>query len=144
MIIGPRISTSPSSASLISAPGDTGPTVPILMRSGGLQVPYPQVSDIPQSSASGTPIAWKNSITSRGVGAAPTFTDSTSSSPSRPRILESTSSSALACSAFSSSESSSPACSALTLRRPTSSAHCGRLLALLVLLRGHSRPRSRP
>ena len=51
---------------------------------------------MPHSSASGTPIAWKNSITSRGVGAAPTFTDSTASSPSRARIFERTSSSALA------------------------------------------------
>ena len=42
------------------------------MCSGRLQVPAPHVSDIPHSSASGSPIAWKNSMTSRGVGAAPT------------------------------------------------------------------------
>ena len=35
----------------------------------------PQVSDMPQSSPIGIPIAWKNSSTSTGVGAAPTFTD---------------------------------------------------------------------
>ncbi len=73
MITGPRISTSPSSASLISTPGAGGPTVPILIRSGGLQQPAPVVSDMPQSSASGMPSAWKNSITSGGVGAAPTL-----------------------------------------------------------------------
>ena len=70
---------------------------------------------MPHSSASGMPRAWKNSITSGGVGAAPTFTDSTWSSPSRARILESTSSSAFAC--------SSPTSSPRTFRRPTSSAH---------------------
>ena len=71
---------------------------------------------MPHSSASGMPMAWKNSITSRGVGAAPTFTDSTASSPSRARIFESTSSSALA---NSSAGTSSPR----AFRRPTSSAH---------------------
>ena len=81
------------------------------------------VSDIPHSSASGTPRAWKNSITSGGVGAAPTFTDSTASSPSRARILDSTSSSALACSWASSSGIGSPAWSSATLRSPTPSAH---------------------
>ena len=68
MTTGPRISTSPSSSSLISQSGAGGPTVPILILSGGLQVPAPQVSDMPHSSASGTPSAWKNSITSGGVG----------------------------------------------------------------------------
>ena len=34
----------------------------------------PQVSDMPQSSPIGIPIAWKNSSTSSGVGAAPTLT----------------------------------------------------------------------
>ena len=42
----------------------------------------PQVSDIPQSSPTGIPIAWKNSSTSTGVGAAPTLTATASSSPS--------------------------------------------------------------
>ena len=51
-------------------------------RPRGLQVPAPHVSDMPHSSASWIPIAWKNSITSRGVGAAPTLTATTSSSPS--------------------------------------------------------------
>ena len=68
-------------------------------------------------------MAWKNSITSFGVGAAPTFTDSTSSRPRRARIFDSTSSSALPNSSASSGGISSPACSARTLRRPTSSAH---------------------
>src|SRR3954447_6042501 len=63
--------TSPSSSSLISTPGVGGPTVPSLIRSGGLMVPSPQVSDIPQSSPTGMPIAWKNSSTSSGVGAGP-------------------------------------------------------------------------
>ena len=39
-------------------PGEGGPTVPILILSGGLHVPAPQVSDIPHSSASGRPSAW--------------------------------------------------------------------------------------
>ena len=59
-----------------------GPTVPILIRSGGLTAPTPQVSDMPHSSPSGMPIAWKNTSTSRGVGAAPTLTATASSSPS--------------------------------------------------------------
>ena len=78
---------------------------------------------MPHSSASGIPIAWKNSITSYGVGAAPTLTDSTSSSPSRVRIFDNTSSSAFAYSSASSGGSSSPACSTLTFRSPTPSAH---------------------
>ena len=44
-------------------------------------MPAPVVSDIPQSSASGMPRAWKNSITSGGVGAAPTLQASTASRP---------------------------------------------------------------
>src|SRR6266508_2695852 len=63
-------STSPSSSRRISTPGVGGPTVPSLIRSGGLMVPSPQVSDMPQSSPIGIPIAWKNSSTSSGVGAA--------------------------------------------------------------------------
>ena len=66
MTESPLTSTSPSSASLISVPGIGGPTVPSLTRSGGLQVATPQVSDIPQSSPIGIPIAWKNSSTSSG------------------------------------------------------------------------------
>ncbi len=104
-------------------PGAAGPTVPIFTRSGGLQVPAPQVSDMPHSSASGSPSAWKNSITSRGVGAAPTFSDISSSSPSAARILDPTRPSAFAYSCASSAETSSPACSARTLRSPTSMAH---------------------
>ncbi len=63
---------------------------------GRLQVPKPQVSDIPHSSASSIPTAWKNSSTSTGVGAAPTLTDSTWSSPSISRSLEKICSSASA------------------------------------------------
>ena len=58
------MSTSPSVSSLISTPGAGGPTVPILILSGGLTVPAPHVSLIPHSSLSGRPIAWKNSSTS--------------------------------------------------------------------------------
>ncbi len=61
-------------------------------------------------------MAWKNSITSGGVGAAPTFTDSTWSRPSRSRIFESTSASAFSY--------SSPTSSPRARRRPTLSAHC--------------------
>ena len=64
--------------------------MPILILSGGFTVPAPQVSDMPHSSASGMPMAWKNLITSGGVGAAPTFTDSMASKPSRSRIFEKT------------------------------------------------------
>src|ERR671914_592035 len=45
----PRISTSPSSASLISAPGAGGPTLPVFIRSGGVDGPEPPVSYIPPS-----------------------------------------------------------------------------------------------
>ena len=57
---------------------------------------------MPHSSSIGTPMAWKNSITAGGVGAAPTDGHSTSSKPIRGRIFDSTSSSALAYSASSS------------------------------------------
>jgi hypothetical protein len=91
-----------------------------LILSGGFVVPAPEVSDIPQSSASGIPSAWKNWITSGGVGAAPTLHASTSSSPSIARDFDSTCSSA--CSHFSrtSAGSSSPACSARERWRPSS------------------------
>jgi len=46
--------------------------VPILIRSPGFDAPAPHVSDMPQISASGTPMAWQKTSTSRGVGAAPT------------------------------------------------------------------------
>ena len=45
-------------------------------------MPAAHVSDIPHSSASSIPIAWKNSITSGGVGAAPTLTATSWSRPS--------------------------------------------------------------
>ncbi len=77
---------------------------------------------MPHSSATGTPIAWKNSSTSKGVGAAPTFTDTIWSKPSVSRILDSTFSSSSAWAAASSSGTGSPACSSLTFLRPTSSA----------------------
>ena len=51
---------------------------------------------MPHSSASGRPIAWKNSSTSTGVGAAPTLIASTWSSPSIARRPAKTSSSAAA------------------------------------------------
>ena len=56
--------------------------MPIRTRPGGLTAPTPLVSDIPHSSASGMPIAWKNTSTSRGVGAAPALTAIASSRPS--------------------------------------------------------------
>ena len=91
---------------------------------GGLQQPEPQVSDIPHSSASSIPMAWKNTSTSRGVGAAPTFTDTTSSSPSIARSPLNIFSSAAATAAASSSGTGSPACSSSTLRIAASSAAC--------------------
>ena len=99
---------------------------------------------MPHSSASGTPIAWKNSITSRGVGAAPTLHGlDLGRGRGVARIFESTSSSAFACSCSSSSGTSSPGLLGLHLAQARrSSAHCGRLLALLVLLGGHRRPRA--
>ena len=44
---GPRISTSPSSATLISTPGIGWPTVPTLWASSRLTVPTPLVSVSP-------------------------------------------------------------------------------------------------
>ena len=101
------MSSSPSPASLSSTPGDGSPTVPILIRSTGLDAPAPQVSLIPQISASGIPRAWKNTSTSRGVGAAPTLTSFASSSPIAWR-------SDLKNSSGSGSGVGSPACSAST------------------------------
>ena len=108
------MSSSPSSASLSSTPGFATPTVPILTFSGGLQAPAPQVSDMPHSSPTGIPIAWKNSSTSTGVGAAPTLTATSWSSPRWARMPLKSSSSALATAAASSSGTSSPACSRRT------------------------------
>jgi hypothetical protein len=51
---------------------------------------------MPHSSASGTPIAWKKTSTSRGVGAAPTLTAAIWSKPSIARICENSASSACA------------------------------------------------
>ena len=48
--------TSPSSAMRTSVPGQAGPTVPGLMRSG-VQVMRPVFSDMPYTSDSGTPMA---------------------------------------------------------------------------------------
>ena len=92
------------------------------MRSRGLQVPAPVVSDIPQSSASGIPSAWKNSITSGGVGAAPTLHASSSSSPRWLRSLENTASSAFSTPSASSEGTSSPACSSRTFPSDASNA----------------------
>ena len=79
---------------------------------------------MPHSSASGTPIAWKNSITSRGVGAAPTFTASTWSSPSLLADLREHELVGLGVLLRPArSGTSSPACSARTFLSPTPSAH---------------------
>ncbi len=85
--------------------------MPILTLPGGLTAPIPQVSDMPHSSAISMPIAWKNSSTSTGVGAAPTLTVTTSSSPSIVRRPENISLSALATVSARSAGTSSPACS---------------------------------
>ena len=90
----PLTMTSPSSASRISMPGTGGPTVPSFTFSGGFIVATPHVSDIPHSSPIGIPIAWKNSSTSTGVGAAPTLTAITSARPRLARSFEKSCSSA--------------------------------------------------
>ena len=56
-----------------------GPDLDLARR---IDAPAPQVSLIPHSSDSGSPIAWKNSSTSTGVGAAPTLIATNSSRPS--------------------------------------------------------------
>ena len=89
---------------------------------GGLQHPEPHVSDIPHSSASSIPIAWKKTSTSRGVGAAPTLTAAISSKPSIARRPENISASAFATAAASSSGTGSPACSSSTFLIAASSA----------------------
>ena len=132
------IRTSPSSSNLISTPGVGGPTVPSLIRSGGLMVPSPQVSDIPQSSPIGIPIAWKNSSTSSGVGAAPALTASASSRPSCLRSWENICSSAWAAASAISAGTSSPACSSADLLERRLEALRGRL-ALLVRQPGEHR-----
>jgi hypothetical protein len=101
---------------LSSTPGEAGPTVPILIRSPGFDAPAPQVSLIPQISASGTPIAWKKTSTSRGVGAAPTLTSSAWSSPIAARSGANSFSSPIARVAASSAGICSPACSSSTAR----------------------------
>ena len=101
--------------------------MPSLIFSLGFTLPAPQVSLMPHSSASGRPIAWKNSSTSTGVGAAPTLIASTWSSPSIARRPANTSSSARLTSSASSAGTSSPACSRRTLRIPASIA--ARILA---------------
>ena len=103
--------------------GATWPTVPSLIASGRFTVPLPQLSDRPHSSATGTPIAWKNSSTAIGVGAAPTYTASSWSSPSCSRSFDSTISSAFACSCASSSGTCLPDCSSRTFLWPRSIAH---------------------
>ncbi len=135
--MSPRTSTSPSSASEISTPGAGGPTVPSLIRSGGLTQPAPHVSDIPHSSASGMPIAWKNSSTSSGVGAAPTLTARTSSKPSILRRPAKICSSAAATSAASSAGTCSPRCSRRTFSTAAASARSVRCALLLGLAGDH-------
>ena len=102
-------------------PGDGGPTVPILIRSGGLTAPTPHVSDMPHSSASGTPIALKKTSTSRGVGAAPALTAIAWSSPSIARSPANSCSSPAAAVAATASGTGSPACSSSTRSRAASS-----------------------
>jgi hypothetical protein len=67
------------------------------------------------------PMAWKNTSTWRGVGAAPTLTATSSSSPSIARSPANRPASASATVAARSAGTSSPACSSSTLRMPASS-----------------------
>ena len=69
-------------------------------------------------------MAWKNSSTSTGVGAAPTLIASTWSSPSIARHPAKISESASATVRASSSGTCSPRCSRRTLRKLASSAAC--------------------
>ena len=70
-----RISSSPSSAELdLDARRGRPDGADLDPARAGCTAPAPQVSDMPHSSASGMPMAWKNTSTSRGVGAAPTLT----------------------------------------------------------------------
>ncbi len=80
--------------------------MPTRTRPGGLTVAAEEVSDIPHSSQISIPIARKNSITSGGVGAAPTAKVVTWSSPSSARTGAKTSSSARRHSASSSAGTS--------------------------------------
>ena len=83
-------------------------------------------------------MAWKNTSTSRGVGAAPTLTAAISSRPSIARRPENISASAFATAAASSSGTGSPACSSSTFLIAARERRLGRL-ALLVGLRGEHR-----
>ena len=83
---------------------------------GGLQVRTAASRTCPTARTIGTPIAWKNSSTSRGVGAAPTTTalDLVEARAS-PRRAAKSCSSASATAAASSSGTGSPACSSSDL-----------------------------
>ena len=70
------------------------------------------------------PRAWKNSITSGGVGAAPTLQASTWSRPRCSRSFEKIASSAFATRAASSSGTGSPRCSSRTFSSASASASC--------------------
>ena len=50
-------------------PGAGKPTLPIRIAFGGLIVPHAAVSLMPHISLSGSPSAWKNSMTETGQGA---------------------------------------------------------------------------
>src|SRR4030088_3552733 len=72
--------SSPSSASFASTPGCGLPTVPILIRSGGLDT-VRAVSVIPQISATGRPRAVNRWCVSSRIGAAAAPRDSVASNP---------------------------------------------------------------
>ena len=103
--------------------------MPILTFSGGLHAPIAFVSLMPQSSPSGSPMAWKNSITSGAVGAAPTLSALRRSIPSFSRRATSTSASgsepSIAARSFSSAPDSIAALSFSKIRG-TAKNHDGR------------------
>jgi hypothetical protein len=91
---------------------------------GAAAVPTAQVSDIPQPSASSMPRAWKNSSTSRGVGAAPTTTSIASSRPTRERTNENSSASAFRTAASRSGGTGIPAWRKRTRSNDAAMASC--------------------
>ena len=100
-----------------STPGAGSPTVPILISPGGLTAPAPQVSDMPQISASGTPMAWKNTEhLARRRRRADVHRDRLVEPEHRPQPARTASPRPPRRSAASSSGTGSPACSSSTLR----------------------------
>ena len=71
MTTGPRMSNSPSAASLAWTPCTGRPTVPTLRLSAVVMVDTPVVSDIPHTSRTGIPSPRKKTSTSGGMAAAP-------------------------------------------------------------------------